>query len=70
MNKVIVRRQGRSSGVASDQVMFSLMHAARAVEDRLEKALGQVQREFAKSLSAVDRAALARALAVIESSFF
>lgn len=42
MKQVPLRKRGRSSAIASDQMMFSLLHAAHAVEDRLEVALAEV----------------------------
>ena len=42
MKQVSVRRRARSAGIAGDQVMHSLLHAAHAVQDRLEAALAEV----------------------------
>jgi DNA-binding MarR family transcriptional regulator len=42
MNKRAAKNPARARAVATDEVMFSLMHAAGAVERRLEEALGQV----------------------------
>jgi DNA-binding MarR family transcriptional regulator len=42
MNKRAAKNPARARGVATDEVMYSLMHAAGAVERRLEEALGQV----------------------------
>lgn len=42
MKQVSVRRRARSAGIANDQVMHSLLHAAHAVQDRLEAALAEV----------------------------
>jgi DNA-binding MarR family transcriptional regulator len=48
MNKTAVRRRGARSRMVSDQVMFSLMCAARVVEDRLEAALAEIGLSGAK----------------------
>jgi DNA-binding MarR family transcriptional regulator len=42
MNKRAAKNPARARAVATDEVMYSLMHAAGAVERRLEEALGQV----------------------------
>src|ERR1700693_4554128 len=48
MKKPVPRRLGRTSAIATDQVMYSLMHAAGAIERRLEDALAQVDLSMPK----------------------
>ncbi len=48
MKKRAPRKLGRTPAIATDQVMYSLMHAAGALERRLEDALAQVDLSMPK----------------------
>jgi DNA-binding MarR family transcriptional regulator len=48
MNKVSAKRRAETPAVATEHVLFSLVHAAHAIESRLEQAVAEVGLSMAK----------------------